>query len=137
MFDDLNVCSSFFGYEHTFLLGRPFFRYAAFNWHEHVILGGDSALKALCEARYAAVIDISKPYFWTWFFVLAGRILLFPFPRPKVPLSTIWEPYVQSESSWQLKGMLLREGCLENLFHMDSKVHALLKDSSSPLTPLP
>ncbi|KAK1958587.1 hypothetical protein LY78DRAFT_647307 [Colletotrichum sublineola] len=57
-----------------FLSDRPFFKYVAFNWHEHVILGGDSALQILCDASYATIIDISKPQFWAWFLPLAEYI---------------------------------------------------------------
>ncbi|EFQ29578.1 uncharacterized protein GLRG_04722 [Colletotrichum graminicola M1.001] len=53
---------------------RPIFFHAAFNWHEHVILGGESAMEALGDARYAAIIDVSKPSFWAWFFLVAEKI---------------------------------------------------------------
>ncbi|WDK23563.1 hypothetical protein CGRA01v4_14855 [Colletotrichum graminicola] len=72
--DSMNASDNIYHDLKYFLLDRPIFFHAAFNWHEHVILGGESAMEALGDARYAAIIDVSKPSFWAWFFLVAEKI---------------------------------------------------------------
>ncbi|KAK1991917.1 hypothetical protein LX36DRAFT_552275, partial [Colletotrichum falcatum] len=58
-------------FKEDLLSERPFFYYASCNWYEHVVLEDDSALEALGDARYTAVIDISKQTFRARFLPLA------------------------------------------------------------------
>lgn len=114
-----------------FVSGRPFFSYAAFNWHEHVVLGSDDAMKALSDTRHAAIIDISKTSFWVWFLPLAEYINT-SIKRPKALISSVWAPDEESRRLRHEYGPFLTKGCLEKLFPMGSRVHALLSDSPSP-----
>ncbi|VUC31542.1 unnamed protein product [Clonostachys rosea] len=106
-----------------FISARPFFAYAACNWHEHVTLAGGTHSKFLNDESYSAVFDISKPQFWAWFLTLADCVCSSTVKK-RPPVSQIWSkenPKVSREF-----GEFLRESCLEEIFPMDEKLRALL-----------
>lgn len=119
-----------------FVSGRPFFSYAAFNWHEHVVLGGNGVWKTISDARYAGIFDISKPSFWTWFLPLAEYINTTR-KQPKALISSVWPPDEVSHRLSHEYGLFLRKGCLGKLFPMGSRVHTLLSDTASLTAQLP
>lgn len=115
------------------LKDKPLLQYAAFNWVEHATLGGDAALAMLCTERYSPVMDISATPFWAWFLVLADY-LCSGNVRSESLLSNIWEnEYKKNRRNGQY-GETLRGVCLKNSFAMNDSVHALLDDTSLPLT---
>ncbi|CAH0055488.1 unnamed protein product [Clonostachys solani] len=106
-----------------FISARPFFTYAACNWHEHISLAGDSAFQLLKNESYGAGFDISKPQFWAWFLTLADCVCSSTVKK-RPPVSQIWSKD-SAEVSSEL-GEFLRENCLKKIFPMDKKVRALL-----------
>ncbi|TDZ16636.1 Ankyrin-1 [Colletotrichum orbiculare MAFF 240422] len=52
--DTLNAGNGMYDDVEDFVKKRPFLPYAAYNWHEHVVLGADGALELLREKRYRA-----------------------------------------------------------------------------------
>lgn len=114
-----------------FCSGRPFFLYAACNWHEHLVLGGDRALKTLSASRYAAILDISKDPFWVWFLPLSYCIHNRSVTIDD-PISSVWSTYDKVRRPGNDEyGSFLRRDCLGKLFPMGTKVHNLLKDSKT------
>ncbi|KAF6811174.1 ankyrin repeat-containing protein [Colletotrichum sojae] len=128
VFDILNAGNGMYDELEPFLSQRPFFPYAAYNWHEHVVLSGDEALKALCSPRYAAVLDISNTAFWAWFLTLAEYINTSRH-QAKAVISSIWEPDEKSRRLSHDYGAFLRDGCIKQLFPMGGKVRALFGDA--------
>ncbi|KAF2996154.1 hypothetical protein E8E14_001165 [Neopestalotiopsis sp. 37M] len=114
---------------------RPLCEYAAFNWHEHVALGGQKALEAIQFARYAAVLDLSNTAFWVWFLPILQSD-----KHPKwVDHESLLRSYTCTYEGRDLDDIrqesasFLRKGYLENLFPMDKNVHALFQDTMSTL----
>lgn len=118
----MNAGNGFFDDTEEFASERPFLLYAAYNWHEHMVLGGSRAHEALLRTRYASILDISKPPFWVWFLPLANYICSSTF-QPTAVISTVWEAAARLKPQY---GQLLREDCLGKLFAMDENVHLLL-----------
>ncbi|KAJ4291841.1 hypothetical protein N0V90_009737 [Kalmusia sp. IMI 367209] len=132
VFDSLNAGNEFYDDIKAFLQDRPVFQYAAFNWYEHAILGGDGAQATLCIARYAGVLDVNKTSFWAWFLVLADYIGSSR-GKPQSLISSVWEEDYKKHRISHEFGLILREVCLTKLFAMDHKIHDLLGDPSLPL----
>ncbi|KAH0433752.1 hypothetical protein CcaCcLH18_05739 [Colletotrichum camelliae] len=128
MLDSLNAGNGMFEDIQDFVSPRPFFMYAAFNWHEHIVLGGDGASKALLDDKYSAILDIGKPAFWVWFLPLDEYINTSS-AHPKAVISSVWAEDERARRHSIQYGLFLRESCLQKLFPMGSKVHALLKDA--------
>ncbi|KAI8207358.1 Vegetative incompatibility protein HET-E-1 [Colletotrichum sp. SAR 10_65] len=128
IFDSLNAGNDMFQDIQDFVSPRPFFMYAAFNWHEHIILSGDSASKTLLDDRYCAILDIGKPEFWAWFLPL-NEYINTSTVHPKAVISSVWAPDEKKHRHSVQYGLFLRESCLQNLFPMGNKVHALFKDA--------
>ncbi|KAF6840022.1 ankyrin repeat-containing protein [Colletotrichum musicola] len=129
VFDILNAGNGMYDELEPFLSQRPFFPYAAYNWHEHVVLGGNEALKILCSPRYGPVLDISNTAFWAWFLPLAEYINTSRH-QPKAVISSIWDTDEKSRRLRHDYGSFLRDGCIKKLFHMGGKVRALFDDVS-------
>ncbi|KAF3801947.1 hypothetical protein GCG54_00015169 [Colletotrichum gloeosporioides] len=127
IFDSLNAGNGMFQDIQDFVSPRPFFMYAALNWHEHIILGGDGASKSLLDDQYSAILDIGKPEFWAWFLPLDEYINTSTV-HPKAVVSSVWAPDEKARRYSAQYGTFLRESCLQKLFPMGSKVHALFKD---------
>ncbi|KAF4826810.1 Cytochrome P450 monooygenase 1 [Colletotrichum tropicale] len=129
IFDSLNAGNDMFQDIQDFVSPRPFFMYAAFNWHEHIILSGDSASKTLLDDKYCAILDIGKPEFWAWFLPL-NEYINTSTVHPKAVISSVWAPDEKKRRHSVQYGLFLRESCLQNLFPMGCKVHALFKDAN-------
>lgn len=110
-----------------FAAARPFFHYAALNWHEHFINAGAGAHDLLSSAEYKPILDISKPEFWTWFITVANEVLS-GIVKNKSPIAAVWA--VDDRIDY---GTFLRDRCITKLFKMDRRVHALL--SADPVPP--
>ncbi|KAF4840026.1 Vegetative incompatibility protein HET-E-1 [Colletotrichum siamense] len=91
IFDSLNAGNDMFQDIQDFVSPRPFFMYAAFNWHEHIILSGDGASETLLDDKYCAVLDIGKPKFWAWFLPL-NEYINTSTVHPKAVISSVWAP---------------------------------------------
>ncbi|KAH8173518.1 ankyrin repeats (3 copies) domain-containing protein [Sarocladium implicatum] len=105
----------------------PFFSYAALNWHEHFVHGGDSARRLLASARYAVILNISKPSFWAWFLPLAERINGITVSW-KSPVASVWDDDMDIRRGCHQYASFLKESCLEKLFPMDNNVSVLFDD---------
>lgn len=112
---------------------RPLFEYAALNWHEHYILGGQDATVVLCDHRYTDVLDVSKASFWSWWLTLANYICTNT-SKPEQIIASIWETEYETRRLKADYGQLLRDGTLTKLFGIDQKIHDLLEDPSLPLS---
>ncbi|WQF87982.1 Putative P-loop containing nucleoside triphosphate hydrolase, NWD NACHT-NTPase [Colletotrichum destructivum] len=128
--DSLNSLRGIFQLVRKFVSERPFLQYAAYNWHEHVVLGGDRALRKLSDSRYKAILDLSKTSFWVWFLPLAGYIN-FTYVHPKAPISNVWSTEIESHRQSGKYGSFLRGEHLEKLFPMGKKVRNLLENTSA------
>uniref|UniRef100_A0A8H7N0K0 NACHT domain-containing protein n=1 Tax=Bionectria ochroleuca TaxID=29856 RepID=A0A8H7N0K0_BIOOC len=106
-----------------FISTRPFFTYAACNWHEHISLAGDSGFQLLKKESYSDIFDISKPKFWAWFLTLADCVCSRTVKK-RPPVSQIWSKD-NADVPNELGGFL-RENCLKKIFPMDEKLRALL-----------
>ena len=108
-----------------FLIRRPFFNYAALNWYEHVILGGEGGVGTLSHGRHAAVVDISQPPFWAWFLTL-----LYYFFNPGTMVQTECISCVWVSERLKRKGpvQILKGLCTGKFFPMSDKVHALFNN---------
>ncbi|KAL3299749.1 ankyrin repeat-containing protein [Colletotrichum asianum] len=129
IFDSLNAGNDMFQDIQDFVSPRPFFMYAAFNWHEHIILSGGGASKTLLDDEYCTILDIGKPKFWAWFLPL-NEYINTSTVHPKAVISRVWAPDEKKRRHSVQYGLFLRESCLQNLFPMGSKVHALFKDAN-------
>ncbi|KAH9232421.1 hypothetical protein K456DRAFT_382969 [Colletotrichum gloeosporioides 23] len=134
IFDSLNAGNGMFQDIQDFVSPRPLFMYAAFNWHEHIILGGDRASKTLLDDKYCAILDIGKPEFWAWLLPL-NEYINTSTVYPKAVISSIWAPDEKERRHSVQYGLFLRESCLQKLFPMSIRVHALCKDVSLISTP--
>ena len=103
-----------------FAAARPLYLYAALNWYEHVVNAGDSAEDLLSKPRYEAVLDLGKAQFWMWFITVADEVLS-SIVKKKSPISAVWTGDKKCDY-----GSFLRERCIQKLFSMDRRVHALL-----------
>lgn len=106
-----------------FISARPFFTYAACNWHEHMSLAGDSGFQLLKKESYSDLFDISKPKFWAWFLTLADCVCSCTVKK-RPPVSQIWSKD-NAEIPKEL-GEFLRGNCLKKILPMDEKLRALL-----------
>lgn len=131
-FDSLNAGNGFHSDIEALLEDKPVFQYAAFNWYEHAMLGGDDALVTLRKPRYASVLDIGTPSFWVWFLVLADYICTNS-SRPESIISSAWEEDYKKLRLSAKYGTVLRDACLTKLFDMDLGMHNLLDDPSFEL----
>ncbi|KAI8300854.1 Vegetative incompatibility protein HET-E-1 [Colletotrichum sp. SAR11_240] len=129
IFDSLNAGNDMFQDVQDFVSPRPFFMYAAFNWHEHIILSGDGASKTLLDDKDCAILDIGNPKFWAWFLPL-NEYINTSTDHPKAVISSVWAPDEKKRRHSVQYGLFLRESCLQNLFPMGSKVYALFKDAN-------
>jgi ankyrin repeat protein len=122
-------------YEH--ISERPFVSYAAFNWHEHIVLGGRGAINVLGDARYSAILDISKPPFWGWFIPVAEKVCHNGSSSKDInePLPSAWAADKASGRFSAEYVLFLREACLDRLFPLSKKLHALLKEPESETSP--
>lgn len=128
-FDSLNAGNCFHNDIKALLEDKPVLQYAAFNWYEHAMLGGNDAMDALCSPRYAPVLDTSKPSFWVWFLILADYMCT-NYLRPESIISSAWvEGYNQYRESLKY-GHIMREICLAKTFRMDRKMKDLFDDPS-------
>jgi hypothetical protein len=131
-FDSLNAGNGFDDDIKAFLKDKPVLQYAAFNWYEHAVLGGDDALVVLRTPRYTSILDVSKTPFWVWFLVLVDYICSSN-AKPESLISSVWEDDYKRLRHSTTYGSFLREGCLKKLFSMNHTMHALFDDSMVPL----
>lgn len=113
---------------------RPFLRYAACNWYEHLTISGEFACRDDYKRNNAAIFDISSPQFWVWFFTACDQVCLRDSvtsdPWKDELVASVWAD-IDSFGRYD-RGSFLRGMCLQKLFPMDVKVSALLFDDLSP-----
>ena len=130
-FDNFLEQNDFFNEIRTFASDRPLLLYAAYNWHEHLVLGGNSATFQLMKQRYNRILDVSKPDFWVWFLPISTYICT-KISHQTSAISSVWETPAKAYSMKSAFGQLLREDCLANLFSMDDSLYLLLGSRSLP-----
>jgi hypothetical protein len=130
----LNAGNGFFEDIRELSAERPLLLYAAYNWHEHFILGGTGALTTLSSMRYKAILDVSKHPFWVWFLSLSNYICTNT-SQPKATISSVWEAAAKARRLKPEYGPFLREDCLRGLFPLDEEVHFLLGDRETSPKP--
>lgn len=130
LFDRLNIIGVRIGISvdiEMFASDRPFFLYAAYNWHEHLVLGGNRAYLQLMKPQYTKILDVGEPAFWVWFLSLSARICdRSNISRSMLAISSVWKAPAETDHLNKKYGKLLRGDCLAKLFSMDNNLYLLL-----------